>query len=75
MNIIVFMGDKHKRYPECDMLGAVAPSAALMSVFFCVIGNFIGIPYYTKSPTGQDFLLLPENGKEEQRWIKMIILL
>lgn len=23
----------------------------------------------------QDFLLLPENGKEEQRWIKMIILL
>ena len=66
--------------------------------FFCVIGNFVGIPYYTKSPTGrialrrnescrpkrpaaggesckQDFLLLPENGKEEQRWIKMIILL
>ena len=23
----------------------------------------------------QDFLLLPENGKEEQCWIKMIILL
>jgi hypothetical protein len=47
----------------------------ITSVFFCVIGNFIGIPYYTKSPTGQDFLLLPENGKEEQCWIKMIILL
>ena len=34
-------------------------------VFLCN-RKFLGIPYYTKSPTGQDFLLLPENGKEEQ---------
>ena len=54
-------------------LGAERAHPARVPLF--VIGNFIGIPYYTKSPTGQDFLLLPENGKEEQRWIKMIILL
>ena len=33
------MGDKHKRYPECDMLGAVAPSAALMITHLFVVSS------------------------------------
>ena len=39
IQIIVFMGDKHKRYPECDMLGAVAPSAALIITHLFVVSS------------------------------------